>query len=151
LIVAHFQLADLAALHTRYDASVEALAALDPVLAYQLSSKYRIGSVLQRLASYTVEQQNRAGQNVSPSDALQMKQFWAMLNRLIEKRAIPDLAQAALRVAKQHGRWSLRETRKALKTQDSAEPRQEFRAEMEAFKAQLDAAAQAAAAAAAPN
>jgi hypothetical protein len=103
------------------------------------------------LASYTVEQQNRAGQNVSPSDALQMKQFWAMLNRLIEKRAIPDLAQAALRVAKQHGRWSLRETRKALKTQDSAEPRQEFRAEMEAFKAQLDAAAQAAAAAAAPN
>ncbi len=138
VIAAYLQVPNWTTLQSRYNEALDALAGLDPVLAHQLSSKDRIGSVLQQLGSLTI-QQSTGGQNLTPVNVAQDLQFWSWLDRIIEKKALPDLAKATLRIAKKHSRQTLRETKDVLAEQDSAESRPETRAEFDDLKAMLEA------------
>jgi hypothetical protein len=128
---------DWAALRTRYNDAVTALAGIHPILAYKLRSKDSIGTLLQQLGALA------AGNISNPVEAAQRAQFLSWLDQVVEKQAygLPDLAEAASLVARKHGWRTSRATKQALKRQDSIDTSPEIQDAMKTLKSQLDSAA----------
>jgi len=126
---------DWSALQARYNRAVSALAGVRPLLAYELRSRDRVGPLLQQLGNIAL---HRPPVRNSVEAALQERTLlW--LDQAVEKIAygLPNLGEAALRVARKHGWRTLRATKRALKRQDSMESTTELAAALEALKSQL--------------
>jgi hypothetical protein len=93
-------------LHQRYDEAVTRIAALEPIVAYELRSKDLVRPILQQVTTL-MNQDHAAGELFSP-----------IFKKLVKEELRPQLKKAVLRLAWRHGAFTRIKVRKSLAKQD---------------------------------